>query len=151
MSHMVEWGRIRAAFTIGSAKDDGSRHYPTFPELSEQFGVPLSTIKHKAAAEKWTDERADIQQRAYEKAVAAYEDELARLLARSDLDAAKAASALIRAFRKRVEGASEDEQYTLSMKAGKPLRELLAVVHSAVDTDQLLHEEEEENDNAQAA
>jgi hypothetical protein len=144
MARTIDWPTMRIAYTCGAAKTDGSRHFPTMAELSEEHGVSLSHIQHTAGSEKWSEDREDFKQRVYQSAVTLYEDEFSRLLAAADLDAAIAAADLIHHIRRQVERGTEAERTSLAKNISRPLRELIDIVHRAVGIEQALADNDSE-------
>ncbi len=148
MEKIKDWSAIRIAYTCGIANDDGSRHFPTMADIATEYNISLSSVTHKAAEERWAEQRADFQRRVYESAIAQFEDEFSRVLARADLDAAIAAADLIHAIRRQVERTTDQERVTLSKTISRPLRELIDIVHRAVGIEQALEIERESGEAA---
>ncbi len=138
MARTIDWPAMRIAYTCGAAKEDGSRHFPTMAELAVEYDVSLSHIQHTAGTERWTEEREGFQRRVYESAVAQYEDEFSRVLARADLDAAIAAADLIHHARVQVAHATDAERTALLKTISRPLNELVDLVHRVVGVEQML-------------
>ncbi len=122
----------------GIAQEDGTRLYPSMKQIADSFNVSLSAVSHRAAEEKWAEERSDFQQRVYQDAVSLCENEFSRVLAKADLDSAIAASDLIHHIRRQIERATDQERTSMAKTLSKPLRELLGVVHAAVGIEQAI-------------
>jgi len=130
---------MRVAYVTGIANDDGTRRYPSMAEIASEYGVSLSSVTHKAGAERWTEDREAFQRRVYQSAVAHFDDEFSQLLARADLDAAMAAADLIAHIRRQVTRASEAERTALLKTISRPLNELVDLVHRVVGVEQMLN------------
>lgn len=138
-----EWDAAHVQYVTGAAKDDGTRYYPSMAEVARDFNVSLSAVSHRAASERWFEEREEFRRKVYESAVAQYESEFSRLLARADLDAAYAAADLIHHIRRQIERGTEAERTSLAKTISKPLRELIDIVHRAVGIEQGVEREQE--------
>ncbi len=139
----IDWLSAHTAYVTGIANDDGTRRFPSMAEIANEHNISLSSVSHKAAEGRWSEEREDFQRRVYESAVSLYEDEFSRLLARADLDAAYAAADLIHHIRRQVERSNEHERTSLAKTISKPLRELIDIVHRAVGIEQGVERERE--------
>ena len=68
-----DWILIKSEFVAGIVCPDGEVHCPTLQELSDRYGVSMSTLKKKSANEKWVQERnlyrTKIEQKVQEKKV----------------------------------------------------------------------------------
>ncbi|MBA7496930.1 hypothetical protein ES702_07539 [subsurface metagenome] len=51
-----DWNKIKILYVEG-INNDGKTTFPSFRELSEQCSVNYSYLKHRAAQEKWTQQR----------------------------------------------------------------------------------------------
>jgi hypothetical protein len=143
-----EWDAAHIAYVTGVAQSDGTRCYPSMSEIAREYGISKSAVTHRAADERWFEDRENFRRKVYEAAVRSYEDQFSRLLARADMDATIAAADLIAHIRRMVAHATDTERTTLAKNIAKPLRELLSVVHQAVGIEQAVELEKTESEAA---
>lgn len=66
----IDWGKIKRAYMKGGT---------TFRKLAEKYGISESTVKHHAAAEKWTELRHKARTKSDQKLINAVSTENARI------------------------------------------------------------------------
>ncbi len=142
------------AYVYGVCDENGKTEYPTLADLAKQYGIGLSTLSHKAAEEKWQQQRQDAEARITAEAFAKYEGELAAYLAETDRLASKISTAMLRHIDKRFMQAENDkERDALVVKYGDLAGKLARNVHTAYGVDLQvaeMHAEEVEVSNEAA-
>jgi hypothetical protein len=150
---IVDYSLLRMAYCLGSCNEQGKRLLPSLGDLSVQYGVPLSTLAHRAAAEGWTRQREEAQDRITRDVFERYESELAATIASIDRRAVLVADRMLRAVEEAMDIASDNqERMAVVAKYSSRLLEILNAAHSAYGTDIRLNGRGQgEDSNEQAA
>ncbi len=150
---ITDYGQIKAAYVMGTCNEQGQRSFPTLNQLAEEYGLSLSTLAHKAAAEQWARQRADMQERIMQDVFRRYESELAALIASIDRRAVMVADRMLRAVEEALDIASDNpERMAVVAKYSSRLLEILNTAHNAYGVDIRLNGRGQgEGSNEQAA
>lgn len=86
-----DWPDMRAAYVEG-LQEDGRIHWPTLNEVATMYACHPASVRQRAAAESWTEQRATFQRRIEEERRAARAEEMARIGADLDIRVLRAAA-----------------------------------------------------------
>jgi hypothetical protein len=143
---------MKAAYVLGACDEQGKRTFPSLSDLAEEYGISLSVLAHKAAAEQWARQRADMQERIMKDVFRRYESELAALIASIDRRAVVVADRMLRAVEEALDIASDSpERMAVVAKYSSRLLEILNTAHSAYGVDIQLNGRGKGESNEQAA
>jgi hypothetical protein len=148
----IDYSLLKAAYLLGSCDEQGRRSFPSLNDLAKEHGISLSVLAHKAAAEGWTRQREEAQDRITRDVFERYESELAATIASIDRRAVLVADRMLRAVEEAMDIASDNqERMAVVAKYSSRLLEILNAAHSAYGTDIRLNGRGQGEDNEQAA